>query len=54
MESKCHDFFNEAKIHTFNIMHIYLYMYTKAFLLDKDLRRNIKIKKEMEKLENIN
>ena len=30
---------------------LFIYMYTKAFLLDKSLRKNIK--EEMEKLENI-
>ena len=33
---------------------LYIFIYTKAFLLDKDLRKNIQKKKEMEKLENIN
>ena len=36
-------------------MHLYIYVY-KSFsaMLDKGLRKNIKIKKEMEKLKNIN
>ena len=33
---------------------LYIFIYTKAFLLDKDLRQNIQKKKEMEKLEKIN
>ena len=57
MESKCHKFFSQAKIHKFSkiyIIHIiYIYVYESfSTMLDKDLRNNIK-KEEMEKAENI-
>ena len=32
---------------------LYIFIYLKLFLLDKGLRKNIKKKEEMEKLENI-
>ena len=44
VESKCHEFFSQAKIHKFSkIDIIYIYVY-KSFctILDKGLRKNIK------------
>ena len=51
MESKCHKFFSQAKIHKFSkiyIIHIiYIYVYESfSTMLDKDLRNNIKKRRD--------